>query len=199
MSLVYLWINREQPRLFSKPWLKVWAKRLWNLPSLLSVTLRRVRYKVRGLKAGRLATFGELDLNGPINRLKVGERSFISTGVHLALHERIIIGDRVVINTGVQLLTASHETSDSGWNQLYSPILIKDYAWIAQSAIILPGVTIGKGAVVGAAAVVSKDVPDYGIVVGNPAKLIEKKRCIDLDYNPVRFIACYEAWLGNKN
>ncbi|MCB0501084.1 MAG: hypothetical protein KDD32_00210 [Bacteroidetes bacterium] len=52
--------------------------------------------------------------------------------------------------------------------------MIKDKAWIGFNVIILKGVTIGEGAVVGAGSVVTKDVPDYTIVVGNPAKLIKK-------------------------
>lgn len=198
MSLIYLWRNREQPRIFSKRWLTVWGKRALNFTGLLSVTIRRLRYRIVGIKVGRLSTFGKLDLNGPASRLTIGERSFISTGVHLALHDRITIGNRVVINTGVQLLTGTHDTSDPLWHNFNKPIMINDYAWVAQSAIILPGVTIGRGAVVGAGAVVSKDVPAYSIVVGNPAKLIKKKRCTELDYSPVDLIACYEAWLGRK-
>lgn len=52
-------------------------------------------------------------------------------------------------------------------------VIIKDYVWIGRNVIILPGVTIGRGAVIGAGAVVSKDVPDYGIAVGNPAAVIK--------------------------
>lgn len=198
MSLIYLWQNREKPVLFNTRWFKVWAKRILNFPGLIIVITRRLRYRVRGMRIGKLATFGELDFNGPASRLTVGERSFISKGVHLALHEKITIGNRVSINTGVQLLTSTHGTSDTFWQSINKPIVINDYAWISQNAIILPGVTIGKGAVVGAGAVVSKNVPEHGIVVGNPAKLIEKKRCTQLDYSPVDLIACYEAWLGKK-
>lgn len=198
MSLIYIWQNRERPQILSKRWFKVWAKRVLNFSGLLSVTTRTLRYRLKGMQIGRLATFGELDLNGPASRLSVGERSFISTGVHLALHDKITIGNRVVINSNVQLLTGSHDVNDSSWRRKDGPIIINDYAWIAQNAIILPGVTIGRGAVVGAGAVVSRDIPANGIVVGNPAKLIDKIRNDKLDYSPVDLIACYEAWLGNK-
>ena len=198
MSLCYLWANRERPPMLSARWLKVWAKRALNIPGLLSVSIRRKRYQIMGMRIGRLATFGALELHGPANRLRVGERSFISAGVHLALHEHITIGNRVVINTGVQLLTASHNTHDTSWSAFQRPIVIGDYAWIGQNAIILPGVIIGKGSVVGAGAVVSKSIPDYGIAIGNPATLIPKKRNSELNYSPVDLIACYEAWLGRS-
>lgn len=52
------------------------------------------------------------------------------------------------------------------------PVLIKESAWIGAGATILPGVCIGKHAVIGAASVVTKDVPDYAVAVGNPARVI---------------------------
>ena len=62
---------------------------------------------------------------------------------------------------------------------------------------ILPGVRIGRGAVVGAGAVVSRDVPDHGIVVGNPARLLDRRRVEELNYSPVANLALFEAWLGH--
>lgn len=53
------------------------------------------------------------------------------------------------------------------------PVLIRKGAWIGAGATMLPGISIGKHAIVGAAAVVTKDVPDYAIVVGNPAKVVK--------------------------
>jgi len=64
---------------------------------------------------------------------------------------------------------------------------------------LLPGVHIGRGAVVGAGAVVSRDVPEFAVAVGNPAKIMTKKRTERLEYAPVDFVAEYEAWLGNPN
>ncbi|MEH7581800.1 DapH/DapD/GlmU-related protein, partial [Priestia megaterium] len=55
------------------------------------------------------------------------------------------------------------------------PVIIEDRVWIGARCIILPGVTIGKGATVGAGAVVTKDVPPYTVVAGNPAKVVKYK------------------------
>lgn len=195
MILIYLWKNREQPRLFTKRWLKVWAKRMLNLPGLLGITLRRARYQARGATLGNLTVLCELDLNGSARKLTVGERSFVGENVHLALHERIVIGSKVVINSNVQLLTASHDTMHPAWLMFAKPIFINDFAWIAYNAIILPGVTVGEGAVVGAGAVVVKDVPAYAVVAGNPSKVVGQ-RCRDLAYSPVDFTAPFEAWIG---
>lgn len=198
MSLTYLWKNREKPQFFSKRWIKVWAKRVLNSYGLFAISLKRKQYSFRGAKLGNLTVLGNLDLNGPARRLSIGERSFLASGVHLALHEQIVIGNRVVINTGVQLLTASHDTADPGWRMFAKPIIIEDFAWVATNAILLPGVRIGKGAVVGAGAVVSRNVPDFSVVSGNPAKVV-RLRSLDLAYSPVDLCAPFEAWLGNPN
>lgn len=195
MTLIYLWRNRERPSPLGKRWFKVWAKRVFNLPELLNITFRRLRYKFKGATVGKLVAFGRIDLHGSAKRLTVGERSFIGSNVNLALHEQIVIGNRVVINNNVQLLTGSHDTQDSAWQMIAMPIVIKDYAWVAYNAIILPGVTIGKGAVVGAGAVVSRDVPDYAVVVGSPAKIMGQRNR-ELSYSPVDLCSPFEAWLG---
>lgn len=77
-------------------------------------------------------------------------------------------------------------------------INVGDYAWIATNAIILPGVSIGKGAVVGAGAVVRRDVPEYAIVIGNPASVQIIQRTMDLNYSPVILNAPFEAWIGRN-
>lgn len=194
--LGYLYKNRERPSVGSLRWFKVWAKRILNMPGLLSILHGRAKLKCRGAKIGVLTILGRLDLNGPCRKLSLGEHSFIASNVHLALHDEIKIGQRVVINSGAQLLTASHDTHHPNWLSFAKPIVIHDFAWIATNAIILPGVTIGEGAVVGAGAVVSKDVAPYTIVAGNPAQPVSR-RVSDLDYSPVDLCAPYEAWLGN--
>ena len=57
--------------------------------------------------------------------------------------------------------------------EIDNKVVIDDYVWIGRRAIILPGVKIGKGVVIGAGALVSKDIPDFGIAVGNPAKVVK--------------------------
>ncbi|EOM1465364.1 TPA: acyltransferase [Klebsiella pneumoniae] len=194
--LIYLFEHRIRPPIFSKAWIKVWAKRIINASGLISILYRRVVLSFRGAKLGVLSIVGTLDLNGPCHRLSLGERSFIASRVHLALHDDIIIGNRVVINDGVRLLTASHDIRHPNWVMFKKKIVIHDYAWIATGAIILPGVTIGKGAVVGAGAIVARDVEPFTVVAGNPARLVSQ-RIQQLNYSPVDLCAPYEAWLGN--
>lgn len=197
-TLQYLWFRREQPRIFSARWCKVWAKRVWNAPALVSLLLRASLCSIRGVRLGPLVVLSEIEVAGRGKNLMIGERTFIGKNVHLALHAPISIGRRVVINNGARLLTGSHDVNDSVWSLTSAPIVINDYAWIAVDAIVLPGVTIGEGAVVGAGAVVTRDVARRAVVVGNPARQIGR-RPDELDYSPVDLSAAFEAWLGRPD
>jgi maltose O-acetyltransferase len=102
-----------------------------------------------------------------------------------ASESNLVIGNRVAIGQRVTLLLGV-SPNYSRVRQIYpghtGKIVIKDDAWIGAGVIILPEVTIGEGAVVGAGAVVTKDVPPYTIVVGVPAKPIKR---IDLETGTV--------------
>jgi maltose O-acetyltransferase len=89
---------------------------------------------------------------------------------------KVSIGSNVLFGPGVQIYTASHplDAETRRTHQLSKPITIGDDCWIGGNAVICPGVTIGKGAVIGAGSVVTKDVPNDSLAVGNPAKVIKK-------------------------
>lgn len=140
------------------------------------------------------AEIGEVNIAGGLKFLSIGSETFLGR-VTLNIHDIVEIGNRVCINDGVEILTASHDVCDPCWKQVKAPIIIEDYVWIGTGAMILPGVRLGKGAVVGARAVVSKSVPPDTIVVGNPAKILERKRCENLNYNPCDMLAANRAWL----
>lgn len=196
MSFIYLWQNREKAHVFSWFWLKQWAKRILSFPILITILKTKFFLKIRGSQIGGVSIISNKSkIEGSLNQLTIGDCTFIGQA-YLAIHADIRIGSFVVINDGVKLLTASHDVDDPSWSSFAQPIIIDDYAWIATDAIILPGVHIGKGAIVGAGAVVSKNIPEYNIAVGNPAKLLNKQRVQQLKYNPVQLVACYEAWLG---
>ena len=134
-------------------------------------------------------------LDGRLKNLSIGKQSFIGR-VEMQLHASITIGDRVCINDGVRIFSASHDVRGPEWTQVSGPIVIKDYAWIASGAILLPGVTIGRGAVVGAGSVVASDLPDGAVAVGNPAGIRESIRSAALRYSPESFLPFRRAWLG---
>ncbi|GHS94915.1 hypothetical protein FACS1894207_3840 [Bacteroidia bacterium] len=193
-SLNYLWKHRAHFKFGTKQYFKGWAKRIYLLPNLIKMNLRRQRLIAKGAIINSTAEIGEINAGGHKQNLIVGANTFLGK-VELALHDKIIIGNNVCINDGVQILTASHDVSDPMWKHIKKSITIEDYVWIATNAIILPGVHIGHGAVVGAGAIISKDINPFEIVVGNPGKAIVKKRCNELKYNPCEFLAANRTWL----
>lgn len=193
-SFNYLWRNRVRFKFGTFAYVKVWGKRFLLIKDVILRNNRRRKLVRRGAEIDEAAEIGFVKIEGNKRNLTIDAFSFVGR-VEIALHDKVYIGKYVCINDGVKILTASHDVNDSGWQHIKSPIFIEDYAWIATNAIILPGVHIGKGAIVGAGAVVSKDVAPYDIVVGNPAKSINKQRTHTLNYNPCEFLAANRAWL----
>lgn len=92
--------------------------------------------------------------------------------------EKIFIGSHATVSQYAMLCTASHSITDPNMELTSAPIKIEEQAWVCARAFIAPGITIEKGAVVGAQSVVTKNVPAWMVVAGNPAKEI-KKRVLD--------------------
>lgn len=85
------------------------------------------------------------------------------------------IGDRVVISQDAYLCGGTHDYSVPSYPLLRKPIVIEDDVWIGAGAFLGPGVRIGRGSVVGARAVVTRDVPSWKVVAGNPARIIKDR------------------------
>ena len=118
--------------------------------------------------------------------IHIGNHVIINMNCTFLDDNRIDIGDRVLIAPDVKMYTATHSPDPSVrnhsdhpdsdfWCRTYaSPIRVEDEVWIGGGAILLPGVTIGKGSVIGAGAVVTRDIPPYSVAVGNPARVIKQ-------------------------
>lgn len=120
--------------------------------------------------------------------ISIGSNVSINMNCTFVDCNKITIGDNVLISSNVQIYTATHpvELADRltpNWNmesgeyfcRTYAlPVTIEDGCWIGGGAIILPGVTIGEGTVIGAGSVVTKDIPDNCVAVGNPCRVIRK-------------------------
>lgn len=112
-------------------------------------------------------------LNGAaIDRIKIGNNVFINSNLLAMARGSITIEDDVQIAGNVSLLSNNHDPYERMILPC-KPILIQKGAWIGANAVILPDVSVGKHSIVGAGSVVTKDVPDYAVVVGNPAKVIK--------------------------
>ncbi len=92
------------------------------------------------------------------------------------------IGNHVDIASGVLIYNSEHDINDEYFTAIEEPVTIGDYVFIGPRVIIQPGVTIGEGAVVAAGAVVTKDIPDFEIWGGVPAKFIGKRTVTNPHY-----------------
>ena len=106
------------------------------------------------------------------DKMIIGNNVFINSNLLAMARGGITIEDNVQIAANVQLLSNNHDPYDRQV-LLCKPILIKEGAWIGAGASIMAGVTIGKYAIVGASSVITHDVNDYEVVVGNPARVIK--------------------------
>ena len=112
--------------------------------------------------------------------LKIGDYSGI--GEHSELYGDITIGNDVMMGTNCLIYTVNHRFDDTSvpmrkqGNQDSKPVVIGNDVWIGGRVTILPGVHIGDGAVIGAGAVVTKDVPEFAVVGGNPAKILKYRK-----------------------
>lgn len=150
---------------------------------------------------GKLIVGKECVINGELvsssGSITIGDYVVINQGTRIFSADEIIIEDNVLISWGcnivdsnmhslhskdrlkdTQIARQAIRTNTLGQNVDYSnivskPVIIRESAWIGFNAIIMKGVTIGKGAVVAAGSVVTKDVPDYAVVAGNPAAIVK--------------------------
>ena len=104
-------------------------------------------------------------------KVKIGKNVFINSNFLAMSRGGVTIEDDVQIAANVQVISNNHDPYERQV-LLCKPVLIRRGAWIGAGATILPGVTIGEHAIVGAASVVTHDVPDFAVAVGNPAKVI---------------------------
>jgi acetyltransferase-like isoleucine patch superfamily enzyme len=116
----------------------------------------------------------------PTGDLRIGDDVWIGQGAFLHAAGGIAIGRRVGIGPFVKILTSSHEEAGRARAILeaplaFAPVAIEEDADVGIGAILLPGVTVGRGAQVGAGAVVTRDVPPYAVVAGNPARILRHR------------------------
>jgi len=111
--------------------------------------------------------------------IEIGDNSGI--GLNARLSGPITIGANVMMGPDVMIYTANHNTARTDIPMIqqgdsdHNPVIIEDDVWIGARAILLPGVHIGKGAIIAAGSIVTKDVPPYTIVGGNPARAIKQR------------------------
>ena len=114
-------------------------------------------------------------------RIRIGAYCTIGDSAFLDGRSGLTIGDSVNFGSHVTIYTRQHDVDAADFAEIGAPVVVGDRAWVSSHSIVLPGVTIGEGAVVAAGSVVTKDVAPYTLVGGNPARYI-RDRSRDLTY-----------------
>lgn len=114
------------------------------------------------------------------NNVFIGNNVFVGRNVYLIANEKIIVGEFTTIGAGCKLITSNHNYKNSLTpirlqSDICKPITLVGDIWLGYNVIILPGVTLGKGCIVGAGSVVTKSFDDYSVIVGAPARCISKR------------------------
>jgi acetyltransferase-like isoleucine patch superfamily enzyme len=120
---------------------------------------------------------GGFVIAGAPNKFSIGEGSYLKSGSYVECSGGVTIGKYCHLSRGVTIFSTTHEYDSRPkipYDEVVTPrpVVIKDFVWVASHVIILGGITIGEGAIIGAGAVVIKDVPDYAIVFGNPGRIV---------------------------
>lgn len=140
-----------------------------------SHNIRRLLYRMAGIHIGKGSTLHTGIRFYDSRNIRIGEDSIVGENTVLDGRDEIIIGNHVDIASYVMIYNSQHDVNSENFAATHSPVHIDDYVFIGPRAILLPGVTIGKGAIVGAGAVVTKDVPPFAIVGGVPAHTIGER------------------------
>lgn len=166
----------------------------WFVGFIPSHTIRNFFYRCSGVKIGKGSTIHMmLRIYDPRhitigNDTIIGEKATLDGRRQLPNSQgELIIGNHVDVASEVMFWTSQHDIHDADFNAIEKKIVVEDYVFIGPRSIILPGVNIGKGAVVAAGSVVTKDVPDFTIVAGIPAQKISERKNKDLNYKLGRY------------
>lgn len=132
--------------------------------------------RICGAKIGKRSI---VDMNSYFlspEKLSIGNRSHINRHCTIDARGGVTIKNKVSISHNVTLCSAGHDCQSPDFDYISAPIIIEDYVWIGINATILKGVTIGRGAVIAAGSVVTKNCEPLGIYAGVPAKKIGERK-----------------------
>lgn len=182
---------------YSSEW---WERQYYDTPTERAVKIRRLKWLIAwkllikpfpyfmgnkwriwltakfGLKHnGGVSIYPDTQIWAPWN-VEMGSSVAIDSNVYLYSAAKIKIGTKVAISREAFICTASHDINYANRPLITAPVTICDGVWIGARATILPGITIGEGAIVAANAVVTKNVPAWAVVAGNPAKIVKYRK-----------------------
>ena len=155
---------------------------LYLVGKIPSHHFRRFFYRLSGIKIGKGATIHMLARFYDPKNIAIGIDTIVGEEAVLDGRAKLTIGNHVAIASQVMIYNSKHDINDPNFAAVDGPVVIEDYVFIGPRAIILPGINIGKGALVAAGALVTKDAPPVAIVAGVPAKIIGQRRNQNLSY-----------------
>lgn len=141
-----------------------------------SHTIRCACYRLAGVTIGKGTVIHMWCSFFEPGNVTIGRDTIVGDHAFLDGRDKIVIGNHVGIASSVMIYNSAHDIDSEDFHAVTKPTVIKDYAFIGPRAILLPGVTVGKGAVVAAGAVVTKNVADYAVVGGVPAQFIRERK-----------------------
>lgn len=161
----------------------------WGVGNIPLHHVRRFFYRLTGVKIGTGSTIHMQARIYDPRHIQIGEDTLIGEKATLDGRKQLPnsqggleIGSHVDIASEVMIWTSQHDVHSPTMTPIEAKVIIGDYVFIGPRSIILPGVKIGKGAIVAAGAVVTKDVPDKAIVAGVPAKVIGERQVDQPNY-----------------
>lgn len=160
---------------------------LWIIGYVPLHFVRRFSYKLAGISIGKKSTIHMGARFYKPSLISIGEGTIVGDHAFLDGRARLTVGNHTSIASQVMIYNSEHDLSNVSFAAIEAPVKIGDYVFIGPRAIILPGVTIGDGAVVAAGAVVTKDVAPRMIVGGVPAKEIAPRKLETYAYRLGRF------------
>jgi acetyltransferase-like isoleucine patch superfamily enzyme len=161
---------------------KVIAGCLWNLERLLGVEVLLNSYRTMRLRRLLKLSHRGLHIQHPVvvahpEKVSIGRDCSIAAFLHIWGGGAVTIGDRVLIASHVSIVSETHDYTQHPITEtaVLKPVVIEDDVWLGTHCTVLPGVTVGRGAVIGAGAVVTKNVEPFSIQVGVPAKCVGQR------------------------
>lgn len=122
---------------------------------------------------------GGVQIGSPEN-FRIDSTSHLKSNTFIEAQGGVIIGKYFHTGRGLTIFSGNHDYNSKdyipyGPDSILKPVKIRDFVWCGANVTICPGVSVGEGAVIGAGSVVTKDVPDYAVVGGNPAKVLKMR------------------------
>lgn len=155
----------------------------WFVGYIPSHTFRKFFYRLFGMKIGKQATIHMMARIYDPRHISIGQGTFIGERATLDGRKQLpnsngglSIGKYVDVASEVMFWTSQHDIHDPDFSAIEEKIIVGDYVFIGPRSIILPGVTIGMGAIIAAGSIVTKDVPEFTIVAGTPAQKIGERK-----------------------